>query len=72
MYTQINIQKLKKFIVFKIILLEICKRFAKHLNQKPGKIENPNPDLKLWVFWVHLFASNLISHLQARLLTEGV
>ncbi len=40
--TQIHTQKI---ILFLIILFEICERFAKY----------PNPNLNLWVFWVHMY-----------------
>jgi hypothetical protein len=39
---------------YKVILFEICKRFAKYPNPNTLKIEKPNPDLKLWVFGVHM------------------
>jgi hypothetical protein len=41
------------FFVFWIIQFEICKRLEKNLNPNPNpntqQIENPNPDLNLWV-----------------------
>jgi len=52
--TQINTQKLKIFFVFKLSNSKSVKDLQNTQNPNTQKIENPNPDLNLWVFGVHL------------------
>ena len=51
----------KKFIfLFKLSNSKFAKDLQNTYTQNPNtqKIENPNPDLDLWVFWVHLSGVN--------------
>ena len=58
--TQIHTQKLKFFFEFKLSNSKFAKDLQNTQTQNPNtqKIENPNPDLNLWVFWVNLSGSS--------------